>query len=98
MPTLDTSNWPESRDVFALSTGELNAYVTNGTNQWSLMESNARRTSGNDRTWDVGFTIVNHNFETHGTGKSVRPPQRFTIPLTGGGHMHFIPDMTAVEL
>ena len=98
MPTLDTSNWPDSGSLFTLTTSALNAYATNGSNQWTLTETINRNQVGNDRQWSGGLTIINHPFQTAGRGKSVRPPQRFTIPLTGGGHMHFIPDLQDIEL
>ena len=98
MPTLDTSNWPDSGSLFALTTSALNAYATNGSNQWTLMETQNRASVGSHRQWHAGFSIINHGHQTAGHGKSVRPPQRITIPLTGGGHMHFIPDLDVVLL
>ena len=98
MPSLDTSNWLESGQIWQQTTGDINAWATNGTNQWTLMETAPRYTAGSNREWGCGFSLVNANGDTNGQGKSVRPPQRLTLQLTGGGHTHFVPDLSFIQV
>ena len=95
---IDTSMWLSNATIHSNTTSELNAYVNNGLSQYTLNETTSRQTEGNNRRRACGIKVINHNNTQGGAGKSVRPPQRMTIPITGGGHAHFIPNVTELRL
>lgn len=98
MTAIDTSMWPSSGSLHQQTTSYLNTYVNNGTNQFTLNETGARFNSGSHRERRLGIKVINSPNTTGGIGKSVRPPQRFTRQLTGGGHVHFILNLEAIRL
>lgn len=98
MTAINTSNWVSNSGIHNLNTSALNAYVNNGLNQFTTNETTTRQNVGNNRERGMGIKVINHNNTSSGAGKSVRPPQRFTRGLTGGGHVHFIPNVNRIRL
>ena len=98
MTMIDTSTWLTNSDIHQNTTSALNTYVNNGLNQWTLNETTSRSNVGNHRERTCGIRVINSPNTTSGSGKSVRPPQRMTRALTGGGHVHFIPNLELVRL
>ena len=98
MTAIDTTTWLSNSNIHQNTTSALNQYVNNGTNQYTLNETTARQFVGNHRERSCGIRVINHPNTTAGTGKSVRPPQRFTRALTGGGHVHFVPNVELIRL
>ena len=98
MTAIDTTTWVNNSNIHQNTTSALNAYVNNGTNQYTLNETTIRSFAGNHRERTCGIKVINHGNTSLGTGKSVRPPQRFTRALTGGGHVHFIPNVELVRM
>ena len=98
MTAIDTSMWPSSGSLHQQTTSYLNTYVNNGTNQFTTNETTSRAIVGNNHERSLGIRVINSPNTTSGTGKSVRPPQRFTRQLTGGGHVHFIPNLELIRL
>ena len=98
MTAVNTSLWQNNATLHNLNTQALNAYVNNGTSQWTTNETTALQTAGSHHERSCGIRVINSPNTTGGTGKSVRPPQRFTRSLTGGGHVHFIPNVELIRL
>ena len=98
MTMIDTSTWLTNSDIHQNTTSALNTYVNNGINQYTLVESSSRYTSGGNRERSCGIKVINSPNTSSGFGKSVRPPQRMTRALTGGGHVHFIPNLENIRL
>ena len=98
MTAIDTTTWVDNATIHQNTTSALNVYVNNGTDQYTLNESTIRQFVGNSRERTCGIRVVNHPNTTAGSGKSVRPPQRFTRALTGGGHVHFVPNVESIRL
>ena len=99
MTAIDTTTWVDNDNIHSNTTSALNAYVNNGVTEYTLVETTIRQFSSGSRSRSCGIPVVNNNLHTTGgAGKSVRPPQRFTIPITGGGHAHFIPNLYRVNL
>ena len=95
---IDTSMWLSNATIHSNTTSALNTYVNNGLNQYTLNETTARVNVGNHRERTCGIKVINSPNTSLATGKSVRPPQRFTRGLTGGGHIHFIPNVETIRL
>ena len=98
MTAIDTTTWVNNSNIHQNTTSALNAYVNNGTDQYTLNETAPRTFSGNHRERGMGIEVINHPNTSSGGGKSVRPPQRFTRQLTGGGHVHFIPNVVRLRM
>ena len=98
MTAIDTTTWVDNSDIHQNTTSALNIYVNNGTDQYTLNETTVRQFASNHRERSCGIRVINSPNTTAGTGKSVRPPQRITRALTGGGHVHFIPNLELVRL
>ena len=95
---IDTTNWIENNQLFAGSTQAINAYVGNVTNGYTLSESNQQQAVNSHREWNTGIKTINSPNVSAGYGKSVRPQQNFTRQLTGGGHVHFRPNVEGIRL
>lgn len=95
---IDTTNWLNNKTLFTNSTQGLNNYVNNITNGYTLSESNQQQAAGSHHEWNMGIKTINHSGVTSGNGRNVRPQQRFTRGLTGGGHVHFIPNVESIRL
>ena len=98
MTAINTSLWQNNATLHNLNTSALNAYVNNGTNLKTINETTTRANVGNHRERSCGIKVINSPNTSGGFGKSVRPPQRFTRGLTGGGHVHFIPNVETIRL
>ena len=95
---VDTTTWLSNATIHNNTTSALNTYVNNGLNQFTTNETTSRANSGNHRERYLGIRVINSPNTTAGNGKSVRPPQRFTRGLDGGGHVHFIPNLETIRL
>ena len=93
---IDTTNWVTDSTFWQQGTQAINSYVNNITNAYTMNETTNGSVSFANRVFTGGHRVVDHPNQTSGFGKSVRPPQRFSIALTGGGHAHIIPDLTQV--
>lgn len=95
---IDTTNWMDNNALFAGSTQAINAYVNNVTNGYTLSESSAQQGVSSHQEWRCGIKTINHPGVTIGIGKSVRPQQGFIRQLSGGGHVHFRPNVESIRL
>lgn len=95
---IDTSLWINQSGFWQQSTQVINAYATNVTNGYTMGETINGQQYGSNKLFSTGHSLINHPNQSIGYGKSVRPPQRFSIDLTGGGHAHFVPDISQISV
>ena len=105
MATIQTENWLDNDHLHGEHTGELQNYVTNVLDAWTLTNTLSRNAQGSGSDthgyygWRGGIPISNGSgWFGVAEGHSVRPPQHITWTANSGQHVHLAPVVRGVRL